>query len=92
VIVVVRLTWLMRRTRRELSVWPFGFVTFFLVANLSESWLWLGNELLVVLFVYVVVRTNADFLAATSAIRMNSLRPVEAACTGTFQSVLVSKE
>ena len=92
VIVVVRLTWLMRRTRRELSVWPLGFVTFFLVANLSESWLWLGNELLVVLFVYVVVRTNADFLAATSAIRMNSLRPVEAACTGTFQSVLVSKE
>ena len=69
-----------------------GFVTFFLVANLSESWLWLGNELLVVLFVYVVVRTNAEFLAATSAIRMNSLRPVEAACTGTFQSVLVSKE
>jgi O-antigen ligase len=35
VIVVVRLTWLMRRTRRELSVWPLGFVTFFLVANLS---------------------------------------------------------
>jgi O-antigen ligase len=91
VIVVVRLTWLMRHSRRELSVWPLSFVAFFMVANLSETWLWLGNELLPLLFVYVIVRTNANFLAATSALQINSLRAAEWACDRTFQPVLASK-
>jgi len=91
VIVVVRLTWLMRRSRWELSVWPLSFVAFFMVANLSETWLWLGNELLPLLFVYVIVRTNANFLATTSALRIHSLRAAELACDRTSQPVFASK-
>src|SRR5262249_3357382 len=91
VIVVVRLTWLVRHSRRELSVWPLSFVAFFMVANISETWLWLGNELLPLLFVYVVVRTNADFWATTSGVRTNSLRSAVLARDRAFQQVLGSK-
>jgi O-antigen ligase len=85
-ITVIRLAWLMRHNRQELSVWPLGFVAFFLVANVSETWLWLGNELLPLLFVYVVVRANADFLKAALAIRIESLRSAAARYSSTFHT------
>jgi O-antigen ligase len=78
VTVILRVVWLMRNSRGELSVWPLSFIAFFLVSNLSESWLWLGNELLPLLFVYVVVRTNANFLA------VKSLRQIESAAEQNF--------
>jgi O-antigen ligase len=78
VTVILRVVWLMRHSRGELSVWPLGFIAFFLVSNLSETWLWLGNELLPLLFVYVVVRTNADFLA------IKSLRQIASAAEWNF--------
>lgn len=60
--VAARLIVLMRSAPRPLGVWPLGFLTFYLVANLSETWLWIGNELLPILFVFVVVRTNISYL------------------------------
>jgi exopolysaccharide production protein ExoQ len=62
----IRTLHLMRRTRRDLTVWALGFLAFYLVANLSETWLWIGNELLPMVFVYLVVRTNAACLASAA--------------------------
>jgi O-antigen ligase len=53
---------LMRTEASPLSAWPLGFLAFYLVANLSETWLWIGNELLPILFVFLVVRTNIAHL------------------------------
>jgi O-antigen ligase len=60
---VVRLTKLMRSTRQYVTAWPLGFLAFYLAANLSETWLWIGNELMPIVFVYLVVRTNLTYLA-----------------------------
>lgn len=69
---IMKVVWLMRYSRNELSVWSLSVIAFFLVTNLSESWLWVGNELLPLLFIYVVVRTNINFLAAVSSRQIES--------------------
>ena len=53
----------MRRTRQYVTAWPLGFLAFDLVANLSETWLWIGNEIIPIVFVYLVVRTNLTYMA-----------------------------
>ena len=60
-----RLTWLVRHGRDPLCAWPLAFLVFDLVANYSETWLWIGNELLTVLLVAALVRTNVLYRAAS---------------------------
>jgi len=59
----VRLASLIRSTSEYSAPWPLGFLAFYLVANLSETWLWIGNELLPIIFVYLIVRTNLTHLS-----------------------------
>lgn len=66
--VAVKLAWLLRNEKEPLLAWTAAFLAFDLVTSLSETWLWLGNELLPVLFIYVVVRTNI-------AMRKNAVAP-----------------
>jgi O-antigen ligase len=54
----VKLTRLLRHGRETHIAWAVGFLGFYLVTNLSESWLWGSNDLLPVIFIYLVVRTN----------------------------------
>lgn len=61
----VRLTWLVRHGRDPLCAWPLAFLTFDLMANYSETWLWIGNELLTVFLVAVLVHTNVLYRAAS---------------------------
>ena len=60
-----RLAWLIRHGRDTLCAWPLAFLAFDLMANYSETWLWIGNELLTVLLVAVLVRTNVLYRAAS---------------------------
>lgn len=53
-----RLLKLVRAEPGEMSLWPLGFLAFYLVANLSETLLWVGNELVPILFVSTIVQTN----------------------------------
>jgi len=55
---LLKLTWLLRHTRHPLIPWAAGLLTLYMVTNLSEQWLWVGNEALVVIFVYFVTQTN----------------------------------
>jgi exopolysaccharide production protein ExoQ len=64
IVVAVKLAWLLRFRRQPLTAWALGFLGFDLAANLSETLLWVGNELLSILFVYVVVRTNIEMRKA----------------------------
>jgi O-antigen ligase len=66
-----RLFWLIRHVGQPLAAWPLGFLAFYLVANMSESWLWIGNELLTAFFVAVLVRTNILYRSAV----VGALRP-----------------
>jgi hypothetical protein len=66
--VAVKLAWLLRNEKESLLAWTAAFLAFDLVTSLSETWLWLGNELLPVLFIYVVVSTNI-------AMRKNAVAP-----------------
>jgi O-antigen ligase len=80
IVAAVKLAWLLRFGRQPFTAWAFGFLGFDLAANLSESLLWVGNELLSILFVYVVVRTNIEMrkavveaaAAAADRIRFNN--------------------
>jgi hypothetical protein len=50
--------------------WPLAYLAFDLLSNYSESWLWLGNELLLVLLIAVIARTNTlHRVAALQAFR-----------------------
>jgi exopolysaccharide production protein ExoQ len=57
-VTAARLIWLLRHTRQPLVEWAFALLVFDMMTNLSESWLWAGNDPLVAFFVYIVVRTN----------------------------------
>jgi exopolysaccharide production protein ExoQ len=65
---VLKLIWLLPNTKQSMIPWALAFAAFDVMANMSETWLWQGNEFLVCLFVYVVVRTNIT-LHQTVAIR-----------------------
>jgi hypothetical protein len=58
VALVSRLAWLLRHGRQPYMAWVFAFVGFYVFSNLAESRLWVGNDLLTALFVYVVARIN----------------------------------
>ena len=58
VVLIGRLSWLVRHGGERPLGWVVGFVGFFLVINLAETRLWIGNQIDTVLFVYVVVYTN----------------------------------
>lgn len=53
-----RLLWLLRHGKDRLLPFAGGFLGFYLVYNLSETLMWVGNEMLPLVFVYLVVRTN----------------------------------
>ncbi len=38
--------------------WAIGYLVFYLITNISESWLWVGNVMPPILFIYIVVRSN----------------------------------
>lgn len=53
-----KLAWLLRHSEDRLMPFCAGFLAFFLVYNLSESLMWVGNEFLPLIFVYLVLRLN----------------------------------
>lgn len=57
-VLVFRAVRLLDDGEQSRMAWPLAFIAFYLVSNLAESRLWIGNELLTMLLVYVVVRTN----------------------------------
>jgi O-antigen ligase len=56
--VVFKLAWLIRYGNDSLVGWAVAFLGMFLVGNLAETRLWIGNELDTVLFVYVTTYAN----------------------------------
>jgi exopolysaccharide production protein ExoQ len=56
--VAVKLAWLLRCSREPFIPWAIAFLAFYLMYNISDTWLWGGNDLRVAFFIYVVLRTN----------------------------------
>lgn len=57
-VLLCRLMWLIRTYKQPTDVWALGFLGLYLMTNFAETWLWIGNEILPVLFVAATVRSN----------------------------------